>query len=647
MQRTKRYGFNYNKKPYLVAFLWLVLFAMVFADCEAEAVSGSSGVTSRNFLWRGELDVSYERNSTENTSLNKIVQEYRLEVAGFVVDPRLMQFDITGSFQNEMDNPGDTYKTYSFQSTFSFLNTPILRGPLQYFPQPFDVRLAYVKSNSVSSYSYGLTLEYTLPRTAIGFFRAGKFISLQPWVPTRQQSAPENDNNSNDSSNDADVSKKEGPEKGLLVPFPLLRLDYDVFNSVNELSDAGDSETTRKYLSFRAETRTLTSQYLFQYQHQTTAASDQNITSKTRDQLFSFQSDHSFPDSNDNSLLLMFNSIAYATLNQASLLNVSSRGIWLKHFGANLRDTTSISGGAAYFKNDNSSGYGGNIQGSYSASYFDRLRNSITMTAAYDSITNKSDENFIQNGDGRKYSMALSDALTYELSRNIGFSGDLSANSEDGKMTAYGLSLGLNFRTNVAIVQSSYSYSHVNADSGQIIDTRGSLESRSGLVEESTDFHQIRLDIRSMLQGNIYLLSRNIYRVVDMQGGNKENNLNLNLDLYRNYERARFSIGASYFSDRQSGLYEAENTTTMIRASGAVNFGKNVFGSAALSYSTSNNGSSFFDFSPALSWSYRRFSVSANYDLRRRISGDGQTQLDQRIYVVFKRYFGGRINPFL
>jgi len=610
--------------------LLLVLFLSLLVPDNAGALLDVSQVSARRgFLLTGDVSLSYEREWADylDQTRSQFIHEYHLTLDGFIRDPRLALFAVSGSLMQTLNDPGinDTY--YSIEAQFSFLNRRVLRGPLRYFPQPIGVRFNYSTSELADSYGYGLSLRYDFPGKALAFFRNGKFLSLERW-PAR------GDSNGNNDGRSAGGSSR-------LFPLPVLSFDYDSFTTKN---DETGGEITWDHLSFRAESLTPTSQYRLEYQSFKTTDSGSREETELKSQFLDLRADYHFENREAGRTLDIYNLLSYQKYQDASSMNLSSNGIWIKRFGQNQRDSLLVSGNGRYFSGEESSGYGGALSSSYTRYFSERLSNTLSATLGYGKIENDSSGSVSVGERGftvrpgvneSTYSALVYDSVTYQFSQRLQLTGSVTAGVRDSAQE-YGFNLGFSTFTRPAVA-AGYSYYHVSNSSDLLLE------------EDTRDNHRLYLDLRTMLPGGIYFLSRNYYQIIDSQVTGKQKQLRLRGDLYWNYETYRLNLGVLYLSQKIDfrRFDSGDISTTVVQAVLSKSFGRRLFFSGRASYSKTNTGFTTLELEPSLTWIYRKLSLTSYYTLRKRESDDGTSRTNHRFYFTLTRYFGQRIRPFL
>ncbi|MBI5075454.1 MAG: hypothetical protein HZB62_09875 [Nitrospirae bacterium] len=618
------------RKSSEIKILFIFFIFLFFPVKNADALSDSSRLHSRYFLLTGDISVDYEREWGDRREQDKLRHEYHIKLSGYVSDPRLVMFELSGSFMQDIRNPGVTENTYGFGTRIFLLNSRVLRGPLAYFPQPIQLRFDYSTSGRYTSYNYGLSLYYNMPGRSLAFFRNGKVISLVRQLPVGS-SALGNENNGNagndgTSSNDSNNSSNMANRKergGLVIPFPSFTLDYDRYIYDNG-SSGFRSENTN--LDFRAVTFMKNSDYFFEYRYINNTNNSDNNAYSFKEHLFELRADYHFPDTKAATTLDVFNRIFYRSGDSGSLFDISSRGIWLKRFGKDQKDSLSILGGLRYFTADLSSGYSGNVGSQYTRNLSERLSNTVSVSLGYgnterDVVNSLSDTNVV--GSAGDYFVSVSDSIRYQLSNRLTLSGVLSAGGSD-KQRDYGARVGLATRTRIGTL-TEYAYSH------------------SGIAGEERDIQRVGFSFSTLLPGSIYLASRNFYQTDSLQTGEKEKLLSLRGDMYWNVLAVRFNLGANYLSIQKTGGLAADTNTTLIYLGVSRQLGRRLFVNARISYAKANTGLSTLEFDPSLSWSFRKTYLTARYTLRKT---EGSGQMDHRFSFALRRTFDQVLRPF-
>ncbi len=616
--------------------IFIVIFLAVVLPLSTEAFTGNAPSLRRNFVLRGDLTLSYEGDWGEVEKRNRFTQRYHLILEGFVKDPRLAYFELEGSFTERTNEPGNRNE-YRFGGNIFLLNKRALRGPLQYFPQPIQLRFDYLKSDTAKYYSYGLSLIYNLPGRNLAFFQEGKVVSLvrgrlgTPGIPVRTENGGEEDNSADNNGGNNEEGNNNGnrvrPRGGLLLPFPTFYLDYDT--SKNNTSSGIELKTDR--LDFRAESIMEHSQYRFEYRFSKTNFMSLSYTDQTVD----LRADYQFPEKSTARTFDIWNRLFYRKTDNTDYTNLSSNGVWLRRLGQDLQDTILVGGGARYFTSDISSGYEGDISSTYRQKISERLSNIATATLGYNSAVNKKLSSLTLTTDENTYKWSMSDDLTYQLSRRVLLRSGLFVGDSNSGLVAGDSNSGLDYRgglgvsTNTRIaVSADYWFGH------------------SGEGDRENDSQRFNINMSTRLFSSVYLASRNYYLIQNFVNGDRQRSLYLHGDVYWNISRYRFQLGANYKSLKETGSSINDTATTTLRASLSTSFRKRLFLFARIDYSHDNTGLSYLEVGPSLSWAYRQMYLTAWYTVKRTTRSGSNPSTEQRLYFTLRRDFGLNLRPF-
>lgn len=123
---------------YLSFFLTLIIFSIILLPHDTNAQYRI--LRQDVYTLHGDVTLIYERkwSSGDREATDTFTHSYNLGLSGFVVDPRLVTFEINPTFRQEINKPGDTFNFYGLNFRTNILNKPARRGFLKISPSPFS-----------------------------------------------------------------------------------------------------------------------------------------------------------------------------------------------------------------------------------------------------------------------------------------------------------------------------------------------------------------------------------------------------------------------------------------------------------------------------------------------------------------------------
>lgn len=608
---------------------WLLLFLIcpLLYSRAAEAYQPSVYYRSysKYYLLSGDVGFAYDRRWTDSSeATDRFHHFYRLGLSGFVVDPRLMTFDLSSNFTQEVPNAGDTLNWYGVSGSFSFLNEQVRRGMLRHFPQPIQLRFAYSKSGEFDSLSYGISLRYKRPEH-LRFFSDGKIVSMVTPLPrayidpnlnlnnanlnNNMNNNMNNNNNNNDDANllnaNNELLRQRAPRK-FEITFPAFYFDYDRTTSTY----AGRTYTS-DYLSLRSEAYGANSQYKVEYLYQSTSG-DAAFTYHR----FTADADFKYDNKLKHQRFESYNRFLLLYSDNNDYLSYSTRNTWQKRLGASLRDSVYAAAVANIYSADSSLDHSVGFSGGYYKHFSERFNNAISF-----------DLNVSNSGGKTIHSESISNTFNYQLLRTLLLTNTVTLGLTEAGAD-YAFSIGLSSRTRFPVT-AAYS-----------------LQS-SALSDGRRKEHLFSLDISGVLYRDIRFSTRNSYRFSDVEGDTSYNQkvLSLNADLFWRVSRFDISLGATHSTVRTSNGVNAKSGYTSIRATASTYLRKRLYLTVSSSFTSTEGGDSVFNVSPTLSWYIREVAVLASYEFY-RMSGDTDST-DHRLYLRVSRHFERKLRPFL
>jgi hypothetical protein len=622
----------------LVLFAAVLLFSSLSCLSDALAVYGDySAYSSQNkYTLTGVIQLTYDREWGTVTSqpITRFNQNYYFVFDGFVVDRRIMAFQINGLFNQDIYSPGGTVTGYGFGASATFLSERVKRGPLQYIPQPINIRYSFFHSQDTDWTNYGISLTYKLPERSPAVYQQKQQERRQPVKKgadddEESNETPEKPLSDNLKPNEnLSLPPKTGPKFGIALP--TFYLDYDRY-----IVSSFGSKGTTDFLSLRAETVGTYSTYLLEYDYSRSHAGSDTSTMQRLwgviDVNYVSGTTRFF---SNNQLFLTDSKSADENLRT---LFVSNRELWSRSFGPDLRDNVTAQGGGFYrSSNDGSHNYGLDLAGSFNKLLFmsDRFSNAIGAGAG-----------IARNDQNTSHSETVTNDLSYHLSRIFLFSNNITAgNTNDGR--SFSTALMLTTKTRI-VATADYIYTMYSVPDGRTTNQSADLTVSGPLYENfsfSTQAHYRIVDTNTLVQS-------------------KEKSWELRADLYWYLYGYSINLGASYLDINSTSTSFLDDNLTLLSTSGNIrsrtetlyggiskSISRRLFASLISSYQRnkfSGSGStSALQVHPMLGFYWRQLVVTAEYIYTRQkddVSEIGtDTKTDHRLIFRLTRTFQAR-----
>lgn len=397
-----------------VNILFVSLFALVsilllFPDQSSGESYRERRLLGRRYILYGVVDLSYERhwfgsgNSSSGPATSEFIHRYTLGLKGFVVDPRLMNFDVSGTFaQSIQHNLGNNYTLKGANVYITLMETlPPRWLPYQYFiPHPILLRFS----------------KYT------GFYELTDYgVSLQ-YFPGRKQ-------NSSASA----------------IPVPVTHFDYDRYDY-----SFGNYKTVSTLYSLRSEAVGKTYNYQFLYERL-----DETGSVVQRRDLIELLPTYRFFNEQTKGYLQIQNILKWEKLDDRRDIVLSSSVNWSRPMG---RDFLQVTGGVGYLNTsingEGSTSYNTAAAVSYGKFISPRLSNTVSLGMAFENTT-----------DRTSHSEVLEDTVTADLSRLFRGTGRAFLGNSSGG-AQYGTEINLYTKTRI-YVNPGYAFTSSSLDEGR------------------------------------------------------------------------------------------------------------------------------------------------------------------------------------
>lgn len=593
----------------VIIFLTLILYS------EAQAVYGIPRLSSKDYQLRGKIELTYDKrwssDDDSTTDLERFIHSYTLGLNGFVIDKRLISFDIEGFFSQELNKPGDDITARGVSIRVNLLNEKILRGFFKRFPQPIELRFSNYKSSGTSLLNYGISLTYRpieKPLYHSRIIQQQEIKKQQIKQKNRQQERKneeeeeEGQNQQGQQAQQIQVTQKQKLEvipPALLIPFPTFYLDYDKY----KFKTYGQSLDTDR-LDLRAESLSPQVDLKAEYSYYRLGG-----TSQGRYQDLDLQANFRSYDDKLAKRLDIYNRVFFRDYNDLKSFMVSNTTTWSRWLGKDRRDVLSLTGGGYYYNSEGTQNYNIGGTGTYNKYFSEAFRDSVTTTLNY----GKNDEDTI-------YSILASNVIYYSPSRRVLITNNLGGGYTD---------LGTNFRGGLGITVRT------------IMDLTASYDFSSSATDEGrSDTHYFNFGFSGRVMRDLTFTSRNYYALTTVRGAEpyKQKTLELRGDIYWRVWRFNINLGASHFRLRKDDSDEVDTGLTSVYSNISTYLARRTYLSLSTTYSKDRRGESILSVHPILSWSFRMVALTAEYEMIKRKMREEKTT-DHRLFFRLTRTF--------
>lgn len=600
-------------------YLLLLLFSLVFSS-EALAVYGIPRVSPKDYQLRGKIELTYDKRWSSDDDISKdferFTHSYTLGLNGFVIDRRLISFDIEGSFSQELYKQGGDITAKGISARLNLLNEKIMRGFFKRFPQPIELRFAYYKSTGTSLLNYGISLTYRpieKPLYHARIVQQQQQRQQQLKQKMKQQEKTLNQDEDEEEKEERGVPKQQVTERiqiqqkqelevippALYIPFPTFYLDYDKY----KFKTFGQSLDTDR-LDLRAESLSPWIDLKAEYSYYRLGGSSRGTY-----QDIELQANFRSYDDKLAKRLDIYNRVFMSDYNDMKSFMVSSNTIWSRWLGKDRRDLLSLTGGGYFFKSENIQNYNIGGTGTYNKYFSEIFRDTISSSL-----------NFGKNNDETIYSIQASNVIYYNASRRVQITNNLGAGYSDLGTNFKG-GLGLTLRTVVDIF-TSYDFS-----------TAGTEEGRSNT-------HYFTFGFSGRLMRDLNFTSRNSYALTNVSGDEpyRQRTLELRGDIYWRFWRFNINIGAIHLRLKKENNDEVDTGITSVYSNINTYLSRRMSLSLSTTYSKDRKGESILSVHPILSWYIRMVALSAEYELVKH-KGLEKSVTDHRVFFRLTRTF--------
>lgn len=557
------------------------------------------------YMLHGDVTLMYERNwSSEGESRDSFTHSYNLGLSGFIIDQRLMTFEINPTFRQEIHSPGDTINSYGLTLRMNFLNKPARRGFFQNFPQPIQLHFSYFKTTYLNTINYGLSLAFdVLESKRIHRDLRAQKEELQREEKGGQQKGQQQGQEGQEQQQGA---KKKGLElrsaPSKWTPLPVFYLDYDRYSyKTNEFT------ATTDHINLRALDNNIKREYRFEYDLYRYAGLGGFTT-----QYLDLEANYRF-FWKDIERVEILNRMLLTDYSDRTNFSLSNRTSWFKRLGTDLKDNMNISGGGNYNQSGSTTNYnlGGSI--TYSKYFSERFRDMVSGSVGY----GRSDEDTI-------YTIGASNGIDYDISRFLRFSNRVSLTQTE---------LGSNFLGHIGFTVISF-----------ILITPSYEFSTTAETDGRRTYHKFNFDFSGRVFRRMGFTSQNYYKITNFTGLEpyNEHALSLRGDIYLNLWRLNINLGANSIQVRKTDGEKVEIGLTTIYSNISTFLSRRVYLTINSYYQIEKKGKRLLSIRPILTWSYRLINLTAEYELRKT-----EDITDHRLLVRLIRNFNRPVRRFL
>jgi hypothetical protein len=426
-------------RPFLFPLVFLCWLLFQTDDAFSQAFDREQILFARRLTLYGYVEIAYDRRWSEGggfqgvsqgEAITAFTQTYNLGLRGFIIDPRLVAFDVLGIFTDTSINPSDIGGG-GFRLTGENVNLillqklpPRLLSSWKYIPHPITLRFLHYSTSGSNEYDqtqYGITLRHAMPEE----------IKYQ-----RQQEKP-----------------------GTRVVFPVTYFDYDRYDF-----KSADFNTKTNVYSLRSFLTGETYDYSVSYEH-----IDQTGTTEYTQDTLIFQPNYRFYNEATRRLLDITNVFRYQKIDERKDLELRSLQRWYKPIGP---DTLQITGNLGYLKispSDISASYIATVNANYTKVFSPRLTMIPFIQLNYGELNDRT----ISGGQ-------VGNQVTGEISRYLRGTGNVFVGMNQNG-AEYGIDGYVSTKTRVAATV-GYAYSTLFPDDGKTVTNRFYINASGPIV---------------------------------------------------------------------------------------------------------------------------------------------------------------------
>ena len=592
-----------RKLPFLTVISFFYLSAAVslislWSDTAgAESYWRRYDTLLRNYNLYGSIGLTYQKQWFENDeTFSYFTQSYNLGLRGFVVDPRLVYFDVSGYFTKTNSSPGEDFSLLGQNMRVVLLQKLPQKwlSSWKYIPHPITLRFSHY-ANSAEYTNYGISLKYGKPYE----------WTLHEREVRQQQEAGANAENEANANAGASATAAAPKQKGtfLGLNFPVTYFDYDHYKSTSE----GQTSSTNLY-SVRSFMQGKVYDYRLYFEHQ-------NVTgiSPLKRTLVQFEPNYRFFDPDTKRLLDIYNALRYQNIEGQKTYEVHSRVNLYRPFGY---DTLMGQGSLDYSRTSDKSS---------TTDVFN-----VTSTVSYNRVVSPrlSYMPFVAVGYGtsdttNSHFERVGSNVSVDLSRVFrNTSTVFVGGSQEG--LEYGAETFFMTKTRIS-ASLGYAVSSIAQDNGRALTQRAVLNASGPIIGN--------------LSFNTYADFTRRDDDSDPEDPFVEDALRGAANLYWYFYRTSVTVGGSYSQvKRRNTTTDKTDVTTLSAALTRVITRNTLFTLYSLWIRDSLKNKSL-EITPRLQWSLRQTAIDVEYKYRRVSLLGAPSTTDHRLTVNFIRYF--------
>ncbi|MBL7050411.1 MAG: hypothetical protein ISR96_12935, partial [Nitrospira sp.] len=381
-----------------------------------------SGLSLRNHVMYGSIELNYEQLFREEKSVSsRLAQNYTLGLRGFVLDPRLINFNTSGTLTHTSRDTGNNSTLRGIRLSVNLLEVSPRRwtGARRFIPNPIRLRFSNY-ADGYNSTNYGLSLIYSDTKTLFGNFGKKK---------------KDEKKQSEDKQSEKKKDKKKKPTSQ--NTYPSLLFDYDKYKY-----ESGAFKYNSDQYSLRARIDGKNYDYTLDFER-----FDQEGSTFIDKSAITLRSHHWFFKKETRRRINFNNFIILQDIDKEDQVFLGSALTWQKPFD---KDTLSFSGNANYLRSsigdDERENYYTSATGSYTKILSPGTSNNTSLSF-----------NFGETESSTIHSERLSNYITSDLSRVFRSSGGVFVANTD-KGNDYGADIQLSTKTRIS-TGAAYSFS--------------------------------------------------------------------------------------------------------------------------------------------------------------------------------------------
>jgi hypothetical protein len=599
----------------------LFLLSLFSGTAAAESYWRGYQNLQKNYNLYGTIGLTYQREwMTGEKATTTFTQSYDLGLRGYIWDPRLVYFDVSGYFTRSSNDPGENFTILGQNVRLTLLQQlpQKWQSKWMYIPNPIVLRFSHY-SNSADYTNFGISLVYRKPTELL--------VHEQQVQQQQQKSQGGNRGNRGNSENNEDLNgdydlnaggpastntnnnaQLAKPKSFLGLKFPTTYFDYDYYTTKTD----GESTTTHLY-SLRSFMQGEVYDYRFTFEHEDTSGSVYGL----KRTLLQLEPNYHFRDPKTQRTLDILNTLRYQSIDEQKTYEVHSRANLYQPFG---NDLLAGSGSLDYVRTSNNGETNDSFNASTTVSYnrvvSPRLSYQPFVTLLYGTGNNDAGDNTYTHAERVGSSVAADLSSVFRNNSSV-FIGNASSGFEYGAETV--------FSTKTRVSASlGYSYSNLAPENGRL----------------ST--HRVFLNASAPIVTNISFNSYADYTRTDnsdpanasvqdtLRGG-----ANINLYFYR----TSVTLGGSYAKVKSRNGTESQTDVTTLSATLSRVIARNAMFSFYGLWIRDSLKNKTLELTPRLSWFLRQTALEVEYKYRRFSLLGAADTTDHRLTISLTRAF--------